>query len=157
MRRLPQALPQGEGIAETIPARRRKLPAAHCCRWAAPRVRRLAATLLAVVAWTAGAAAQEADGVERGEYLFRAAGGCTCHTDFARGGAFLAGGRPLKTPFGTFYAPNITPHRETGIGGWSGADFAGAMRDGTTPDGDHYFPAFPYTLSPTSPTPTWPT
>lgn len=107
--------------------------------------RRLTAALFVLVAAAGGAAAQQSGMVERGEYLFRAAGGCSCHTDLARGGAFLAGGRPLKTPFGTFYTPNITPDRDTGIGGWSAADFARAMRHGIAPDGSHYFPSFPYT------------
>ena len=88
--------------------------------------------------------ARDAAAVERGAYVFRAAGGCACHTDVKRGGAFLAGGRPLETPFGTFYSPNITPDPDTGIGGWSDADFARAMRQGVAPDGSHYFPVFPY-------------
>lgn len=56
-----------------------------------------------------------------------------------------AGGRALKTPFGTFYGPNLTPHPEAGIGRWSEADFFRAMREGRRPDGANYFPAFPYT------------
>ena len=56
----------------------------------------------------------------------------------------FAGGRALKTPFGTFYGPNITPHPEAGIGRWSEADFMRAMREGRRPDGANYFPAFPY-------------
>jgi len=55
-----------------------------------------------------------------------------------------AGGRALKTPFGTFYGPNITPHPQAGIGRWSEADFIRALREGRRPDGAHYFPAFPY-------------
>ena len=108
-------------------------------------MRRLAAALSLIVASAAGAFAQEDDPAARGEYLFRAAGGCSCHTNLAKGGAFLAGGRPLKTPFGTFYSPNITPDRETGIGRWSEDDFVRAMRNGVAPDGSHYFPVFPYT------------
>ena len=105
----------------------------------------LAAAALSLAVFAAGAAqAQETDRAKRGEYLFRAAGGCTCHSNIAKGGAFLAGGRPIKTPFGTFYGPNITPDAETGIGGWSVADFARAMREGIAPDGSHYFPVFPY-------------
>jgi mono/diheme cytochrome c family protein len=60
-------------------------------------------------------------------------------------GALLAGGRALKTPFGTFHAPNITPDRETGIGAWSDEDFLRALREGMSPDGAHLYPAFPYT------------
>ncbi len=85
------------------------------------------------------------DDAARGRYLV-AAGGClTCHTDRAANGPPFAGGARLATPFGDFYPPNITPHPRHGIGAWSEADFARAMRDGVAPDGAHYFPAFPYT------------
>ncbi len=93
--------------------------------------------------WVAVAQAQSP--VERGEYLFRASGGCSCHTDLANGGAFMAGGRAIETPFGSIYATNITPDVETGIGRWSDADFVRAMREGIAPDGSHYYPVFPYT------------
>ena len=86
-----------------------------------------------------------APAVERGAYVFRASGCLACHTDLKNKGATLAGGRALKTPFGTFYSPNITPHPETGIGAWSEADFVTALRHGTSPAGDPYYPAFPYT------------
>lgn len=86
----------------------------------------------------------EADAVKRGEYIFRAAGGCTCHTQ-GEEGTFLSGGRPIPTPFGTFYGTNITPDEETGIGAWGEPDFVRAMRDGLSPRGAHYFPVFPYT------------
>ena len=81
----------------------------------------------------------------RGEYLVNIAGCVSCHTDADNGGAHLAGGVKLDTPFGSFIAPNITSDRETGIGGWSFADFAGAMHLGITPAGARYYPAFPYT------------
>jgi mono/diheme cytochrome c family protein len=81
----------------------------------------------------------------RGEAVFRSAGGCSCHTDRAKHGATLAGGRAIKVPFGTFYSTNITPDRETGIGAWSERDFVRSMREGVAPDGSHYFPVFPYT------------
>ncbi len=84
------------------------------------------------------------DVMRQGEYLFRAAGCANCHTDEKNKGAPLAGGRALKTPFGTFYSPNITPDPETGIGRWSEADFVRALREGTNPEGGHYYPAFPY-------------
>ena len=81
---------------------------------------------------------------ERGQYLARAAGCVGCHTESTKGSVPFAGGRALKTPFGTFYGPNITPHPESGIGRWSEADFIRAIRFGERPDGAHYFPAFPY-------------
>jgi mono/diheme cytochrome c family protein len=84
--------------------------------------------------------------VERGGYLFAAAGCGGCHTDTKNKGPVAAGGSPLKTPFGTFYGPNITPDPEFGIGKWSDADFIRALREGVDPDaGEHFFPAFPYT------------
>ncbi len=81
---------------------------------------------------------------EHGAYVFTSAGCASCHT-MEKGGAFLAGGRELKTDFGSFFTPNITPDTETGIGGWSDKDFLRAMREGVSPEGDHYYPTFPYT------------
>ncbi len=85
---------------------------------------------------------------KRGEYLSKAGGCLGCHTleakDAKEKPVPYAGGRALKTPFGTFYGPNITPHPEAGIGRWSEADFMRAMREGRRPDGSNYFPAFPY-------------
>ena len=83
--------------------------------------------------------------IEKGKYIFHASGGCSCHTDTKNDGEFLAGGRPIKTPFGTFYASNITPDPTTGIGKWSDEDFIRAMTKGLSPEGNHYFPVFPYT------------
>ncbi len=85
---------------------------------------------------------------ERGEAVFWAAGCASCHSD---GEAedderlVLSGGQRFESDFGTFVAPNISPHPEHGIGGWSTEDFANAMLRGVSPDGAHYFPAFPYT------------
>jgi len=91
---------------------------------------------------TAEAAADPA--VQRGRYVFQAAGCLGCHTDEKNAGAALAGGRALATPFGTFYTPNITPDPASGIGAWREEDFIAALRDGTSPAGDPYYPAFPY-------------
>jgi mono/diheme cytochrome c family protein len=87
----------------------------------------------------------ESTAIQRGRAVLQAAGGCSCHTDDKHSGAFLAGGRPIKTPFGTIYSTNITPAPQTGIGTWSEADFRRAMTQGVGPDGRHYFPVFPYT------------
>jgi mono/diheme cytochrome c family protein len=81
----------------------------------------------------------------RGEYVLRLGGCITCHTDQKNGGKFLAGGRALATPFGTFYVSNITPDQKTGIGGWSTGAFVQAMTEGIGPGGHPYYPAFPYT------------
>src|SRR6186997_106920 len=100
------------------------------------------------VHWFATSCLAQGD-AKRGEYLAKAGGCVGCHTVEAKEGSKdkpvpFAGGRALKTPFGTFYGPNITPHAEAGIGKWSEADFIRAMREGRRPDGAHYFPAFPY-------------
>ena len=83
--------------------------------------------------------------IEKGKYIFHATGGCNCHTDTKNDGEFLSGGRAIETPFGTFYGTNITPDPATGIGKWSDEDFIRAMTKGLSPEGDHYFPVFPYT------------
>lgn len=82
--------------------------------------------------------------VERGRYVFQAAGCFGCHTDVEGDGEALAGGRALPTPFGTFYSPNITPDPDTGIGAWRLDDLVAALRHGTSPEGRAYYPAFPY-------------
>lgn len=82
---------------------------------------------------------------EQGEFILRAAGCVGCHTDVDNDGALLAGGRALKTPFGTFYSPNITPDPKYGIGTWNDTDFVRALTQGIAPDGSHYYPVFPYT------------
>jgi len=93
--------------------------------------------LCCAAAWAQGDA-------RRGEYLSKAAGCVGCHTEERKDATPYAGGRALKTPFGTFYGPNITPHPDAGIGRWTEADFVRALREGRRPDGAHYFPAFPY-------------
>jgi len=81
-------------------------------------------------------------GLARGKQL-AVLGDCGgCHTE--RGGAPFAGGRPIVTPFGTFYSPNITPDRSSGIGEWSFDDFWHALHDGYARDGRLLYPAFPY-------------
>ena len=80
--------------------------------------------------------------LERGAYL-AAVGNCAgCHT--ARGGARLAGGRPIPTPFGTVFSPNLTPDA-TGLAGWSADDFWGALHFGRSRDGRLLVPAHPVT------------
>ena len=82
--------------------------------------------------------------VKRGEYLVKMGDCISCHTNSPAGGEAFAGGLPIKTPFGTFYSPNITPDKETGIGGWTKKEFVRALYEGVAPDGSHYFPVFPY-------------
>jgi len=81
---------------------------------------------------------------KRGENLVKAGGCLGCHTEDKKDAVPFAGGRALKTPFGTYFGPNITPHPQAGLGKWAEADFVRAMRHGRRPDGANYFPAFPY-------------
>lgn len=90
--------------------------------------------------------AVEAD-AERGRRIFLIGGCASCHAaadakDEAR--LVLLGGRRFKTDFGTFVAPNISTDAAAGIGAWSLGDFANAMLRGVSPEGSHYYPAFPY-------------
>lgn len=80
----------------------------------------------------------------RGAYLARMGGCIACHTDENSGHGLLAGGPPLESPFGVFAAPNITISAEHGIGDWGIDDFARAVRQGISPQGEPYYPAFPY-------------
>ena len=118
-----------------------------------PRWRRLALSgaglvvgLLLVFAWLTqpqtlerGALPAHEPVAANGERLFHAGGCASCH------GERLEGGLKLATAFGVFRVPNITPDRAAGIGAWRDRDFVNAMRFGVSPEGRHYYPAFPYT------------
>ncbi|HEX2010530.1 MAG TPA: cytochrome c [Roseateles sp.] len=81
--------------------------------------------------------------VERGAYLARAGNCMGCHTE--RGGPPYAGGRAIATPFGSVFAPNLTPDANTGLGAWSAEEFWRALHNGRGRDGRLLSPAFPYT------------
>lgn len=84
----------------------------------------------------------------QGEQIFWASGCASCHAERGAAGEdrlMLAGGQRFETEFGDFVAPNISQHQRDGIGAWSVADLANAMMRGVSPDGQHYYPAFPYT------------
>jgi mono/diheme cytochrome c family protein len=81
-----------------------------------------------------------------GETMFHAGMCASCHvTPRQDDRTRLGGGLALRSPFGTFYVPNISPHPTDGIGTWSDAQFVTAMVKGTSPGGEHYYPSFPYT------------
>jgi len=86
---------------------------------------------------------QSEEAIERGGYLVTAGGCYSCHKGSEDSEA-MSGGLALETDFGTFYAPNITPDPDTGIGSWNAGDFILALQHGRTPQGSFYFPAFPY-------------
>jgi mono/diheme cytochrome c family protein len=93
----------------------------------------------------ASALAQRLPNLENGKTMFLIGGCASCHaTPGQDDKTRLGGGVGLKSPFGTFYAPNISQDRDRGIGQWSEADFVTAMIKGTAPNGQHLFPAFPY-------------
>ncbi len=89
---------------------------------------------------------KDADLIKRGEYLVKAGDCIACHTNTPERekAKSFAGGLPMQTPFGTIYAPNITPDKETGIGNWTEEQFIKAMTQGISPSGHYYYPAFPY-------------
>ncbi len=94
--------------------------------------------------WTASVA--YTPNIKNGEIVFNAGGCSSCHAvpkqpDRTK----LGGGLAIPSPFGTFYAPNISPDPDDGIGRWSEADFVNAVKQGVSPAGRHLFPAFPYT------------
>lgn len=89
-----------------------------------------------------GATGPFPDLVAQGKYVFGAAGGCGCHTE--PGKALNSGGRKYEGPFGTVYSSNITPDKETGIGGWTDDQLITAIRLGRRPNGDRLIPVHPY-------------
>ena len=93
---------------------------------------------------TAPATGERQNLIQRGEYLAKMGDCISCHTNVKAGTPAYAGGLPIATPFGTFYSPNITPDKETGIGNWTEEDFIRALKEGRDPHGRNYFPVFPY-------------
>ena len=95
---------------------------------------------------SASALASHTPDLANGKTMFNA-GGCTsCHAiPKQEDKTKLGGGLALGSPFGRFYVPNISSDRTDGIGAWSEAQFVTAMVKGTSPTGEHLFPAFPYT------------
>jgi fructose 5-dehydrogenase cytochrome subunit len=115
---------------------------------------RLASLLMAVVllflaggtvtvCFAAETDAVEAQSVQRGAYLAIASDCAACHT--LSGGEPFAGGLAIASPVGTIFSTNITPSTSAGIGNYSEADFARAVRKGIRKDGDNLYPAMPYT------------
>ena len=106
---------------------------------------------LATVLLVSGAAPVSAQGtpasaaeVARGKYIFGATGGCGCHT--VPKGPINAGGRRYDGPFGTVFATNITPDRQTGIGTWTDEQIITAIRLGRRPNGERLLPVHPFTV-----------
>ena len=90
------------------------------------------------------ALSESEEAIERGKYLVIAGGCISCHRGEDEEEESFVGGLALVSDFGTFYAPNITPDMETGIGSWEAKDFLLALQHGRKPGGSFYYPAFPY-------------
>lgn len=87
----------------------------------------------------------QAGDAARGQRIFAAGDCASCHASPGQKDRLrLGGGLALSSPFGIFRAPNISTHREDGIGAWRTADLANALLTGVSPQGQHYYPAFPY-------------
>lgn len=99
---------------------------------------------LSGAASAAGIDKQDFGQVEKGRYLTIVGDCAACHT-LPGSDHELAGGRPIETPFGTLFAPNITPDPQTGIGAWTDDEFVNALTKGTGRHGTRLYPAMPYT------------
>src|SRR5262245_6150728 len=106
---------------------------------------KLLALLVSLIALAGGTAQAQNDNKEliaKGEYVFSLAAGCACHRDPR--GTPHAGGRPFPIPFGTVYSTNLTPDKETGLGGWTDQQIADAVTKGVARDGGRTLPLMPY-------------
>lgn len=112
-----------------------------CARWRPPVA--IAATAASCAIAQIPSNAPGAETIERGEYLAIAGDCVACHT--RPGGKPFAGGLVIPTPVGDIVATNITPSKTAGIGGYTEQQFADALRKGIAADGDHMYPAMPYT------------
>lgn len=79
---------------------------------------------------------------ERGKYLADLGDCSGCHT--RQNGPAFSGGRKFTAAFGTLYSSNITPDKQTGIGGWTDTQFSRALHEGIRAHGGYLYPAFPY-------------
>jgi mono/diheme cytochrome c family protein len=107
-------------------------------------MRAILAGILLCAAFASGEcrAQPSAEDIARGKALTEAADCASCHT--ADPAKPFAGGKRIDTPFGGIYSPNLTPDRDSGIGGWSDGEFYRALHFGVARDGSRYYPAFPY-------------
>jgi mono/diheme cytochrome c family protein len=95
---------------------------------------------------TASALGAHTPDLANGKTIFQIGGCASCHAvPKQENRTRLGGGLALNSPFGTFYVPNISPDPKDGIGAWTEAQFVTALTKGTSPEGEHYYPAFPYT------------
>lgn len=94
----------------------------------------------------ASALAPYTPNLANGRTMFLIGGCSSCHAiPQQKDSTRVGGGLALNSPFGVFYVPNISSDAKDGIGGWSEAQFVTAMVNGTSPAGEHLYPALPYT------------
>ncbi len=105
------------------------------------KLRHLLAVFIALISLRAPCATP-AETIARGEYLSRAGDCVACHT--VPSGKLFGGGRPMDTPFGTLFTPNISSDKENGIGKWTSAEFYTMMHTGKSRDGTLLYPAMPF-------------
>jgi mono/diheme cytochrome c family protein len=128
----------GARIASAIGLAALLVAAGAVAAWFVTAPRRLSAEVAAAVS--------EPGDPEAGKNIFYIAGCESCHMSPGQPDPLrLGGGTELKTPFGSFYPPNISPDKRDGIGSWSAADFADAIMAGASPRGKNLYPALPYT------------
>lgn len=98
------------------------------------------------ISLSAGSLPEHPIDLVNGELIFNAGGCASCHysSEASDQPPELGGGLEMNTPFGVFHVPNISPDKTNGIGSWSALEFASAMLEGTSPDGQHLYPSFPY-------------
>jgi len=105
----------------------------------------LTAALLGLLLSRAALAADDQAELARQGKLVATAADCqACHTN-PEGGKPFAGGYAIHSPMGTIFTTNITPSKAFGIGNYTEAQFARAVRQGVRPDGKNLYPAMPYT------------
>jgi mono/diheme cytochrome c family protein len=81
-----------------------------------------------------------------GETMFSIGGCSSCHaTPKQDDRRKLGGGLALRSPFGIFKVPNISPDPNYGIGGWTELQFANAVLKGVGRGNEHLYPSFPFT------------
>src|SRR5262249_44042542 len=92
---------------------------------------------------------------ERGRYLVHHVAACIgCHSPVQD---TVPGEPPVEAKLGAgrdfgeipnypvhIRARNLTPDRDTGVGGWTDGEIARAMREGVSKDGSPLFPQMPY-------------
>lgn len=104
--------------------------------------------IFALMLVAAPVVAQDKKLLERGTYLMNSIVACgNCHVQREKGKPLpergLSGGMVFdEEPFKA-YASNITPDPETGIGKWTDAQLAKAIREGIRPDGTLIGPPMP--------------